>query len=288
MLIGLLVPSLQAARESARRTKCAGQLNQIGLAIVLAHEAQRSYPTGRDTRDQFGQSWAFRLLPLMESQAVFDALHVDRATPKTVPMWDDRNAIAMRTPVSSFFCPTRRSPAADRNFDNHDQPPVKEGVAAGGDYAANAGTYFNYATGTTGLDPKRAGPIFTFSKIRAAQVTDGLTKTFAVGERHFPRVDTAVVAANMVQWARGDTAFFASDNPFTLFRDPSDGLAVGPGDPDRRKYGSGHFSVCQFVFLDGHVEPIAFDVDATVLQWYSAIGDGNDPTRAADAGDGES
>jgi len=139
-LVGLLLPAVQSAREAARRTQCGNQLKQVGLAVVLAHDQKRTFPMGRDSRDPFGTSWSFRLLPLMEQASVYTSLSSD----KTVPMWDDKNATAMRTVVPTFVCPSRRSPVADRNFDNNDQPPVKEGVGASGDYAANAGTFFNY------------------------------------------------------------------------------------------------------------------------------------------------
>jgi prepilin-type N-terminal cleavage/methylation domain-containing protein/prepilin-type processing-associated H-X9-DG protein len=283
-LVGLLLPAVQSAREAARRTQCSNQLKQVGLGVVQSHDVRRMYPMGRDTRDQFGTSWAFRILPMMEQQTIFSSLSRE----KNVPMWDDRNASAMRTPVSTFFCPSRRSPGADRNFDNNDQPPVRTGIAAGGDYAANAGTYFNYYVGSTGLDPRRAGPMHTFSKIRAAQVSDGLSKTFAVGERHLPKVDATNVQPEMVQYAQGDTAFFAADNPAVAFRDPDGGLASDPGDTSNRKYGSAHTGVSQFVFLDGHVEALETGVDETVLRWYCAIGDGNDPTKPVDTGDGGS
>ena len=281
-LVGLLLPAVQSAREAARRIQCGNQLKQVGLGVVLAHDQKRTFPTGRDTRDQFGTSWSFRLLPLIEHASVYTALSSD----KTVPMWDDRNSVAMRTAVSTFVCPSRRSPAADRNFDNNDSPPVKEGVGANGDYAANAGTFFNYFSGTAApLDPKQAGPIHTFSRVRAAQVTDGLSKTFAAGEKHVPKSDPSV-APNMAHWAQGDTAFFAADNPYNCFRDPARGLAGGSDDMNRRKFGSSHPGLTMFTFLDGHVEAIENDIDPTVLRWYCSIGDGNDPTAPTDGGDG--
>ena len=280
-LIGLLLPAVQSVREAARRTQCANQMKQVGLAIVQGHDQKRAYPMGRDTRDPYGQSWTFRVLPLLEQTSIYNAL----VSGSNVSMWDDRNAVAMRTPVATFFCPSRRAPAADRNFDNNDRAPVKEGVGAGGDYAANAGTYFNYYSGTAApLDPRQAGPIHTFSRVRAAQVSDGLSKTFAAGEKHVPKLDTAV-AANMVHWSQGDTAFFAADNPYVCFRDPARGLASGPDDMNRRKFGSLHPGVTPFVFLDGHVESIENDIDLTVLRWYCSIGDGNDPTAPADGAD---
>jgi hypothetical protein len=91
----------------------------------------------------------------------------------------------MRTAVSAFFCPSRRAPNNTRNFDNNNDVPLVLAAAAGGDYSANAGTYFNYsAENGAGVDGRQAGPIFTFSAVRGAWVTDGLSQTFAIGERH--------------------------------------------------------------------------------------------------------
>jgi prepilin-type N-terminal cleavage/methylation domain-containing protein len=137
-LVGLLLPAVQTAREAGRRMSCANNLKQVGLGIVNYEQARKTYPSGRDTKNQFGVSWAFRLLPYVEQAQIY-AAYV-----KTARVDEDANSTAMRTPVSTFFCASRRSPAADRNFDNDDQPPVKTGVAAGGDYAANPGSYYNY------------------------------------------------------------------------------------------------------------------------------------------------
>ncbi|MDA1040593.1 MAG: DUF1559 domain-containing protein [Planctomycetota bacterium] len=281
VLIGLLLPAVQAAREAGRRMACSNNLKQVGLAVSLSDDVAKSFPTGRLTRDEFDVSWAFRILPFMEEQAIYDARNPDT----TVPCWDPSNSAAFRTPVAAFFCPSRRAPAADRNFDNNNAAPVVEGVAAGGDFAANAGTYFNYAPSTSGgIDPKQAGPIHTFSKVRGAQVTDGLSKTFAIGERHIPPADSSV-AANMVHYQQGDTAIFPSDTPHVLFRDTARGLADGPSDTSNRKFGSRHPGITQFVFLDGHVEAISNETSLDILRWYSAIGDGNDPTAPADGAD---
>jgi prepilin-type N-terminal cleavage/methylation domain-containing protein/prepilin-type processing-associated H-X9-DG protein len=278
-LIGLLLPAVQSARESARRMQCTNNLKQVGLAIALYTDVRKSFPKGRDTRDNAGVSWSFRLLPFLEESAIHDALD------KTVPDHHPNNSRAMRTPVATFFCSSRRGPVSDRNFDNNNRPPTPDmmGVAAGGDLAAVAGTYFNYAVreGEV-LDPRRAGAIFTMSNVRPQQVTDGLSKTFAVGERHLPSVAAALALnpdQSMVHYSQGDTAFFAADTPHTQFRDTSRGLADGPHDTSNIKFGSLHPGVSNFVFLDGHVEAISIDTDRTILRWYCAIGDGNDPTH---------
>ena len=301
VLVGLLLPAVQAARESGRRMACTNNLKQVGLAVANHESTRKVLPKGRDTRSpgdalegsppryREAYSWAFRLLPFMEQQAVYDSYVLGKA------VYDAANAKAMRTPVGGFYCPSRRAPASDRNFDNNNGTPPAGGlgVAAGGDYAANAGIYYTYSStddyaGDEAADPrnspKYAGPIHTFSRIKASQVTDGLSRTFAIGERHIPPVDPSW-AADMVHYYQGDTAFFAADTPNTQFRDTLRGLASGPEDTVNRKFGSKHPGITNFVFLDGHVEPINNETDLDVLHWYSMIADGNDPTTPDDSGD---
>jgi prepilin-type N-terminal cleavage/methylation domain-containing protein len=275
-LIGLLLPAVQSARESARRTQCANHLRQLGLAIMAHESGRKIFPTGRLSREPDGYGWTFRLLPYLEEQAIFDAWVPD------VPVYDVRNAKAMRSAVAGYYCPSRRGPAADRNFDNNNQRPPVLGVAAGGDYAASAGSWFMYASESGIPDGKKAGPIFTFSKVKAGHVSDGMSKTFAIGERHIPPSDPSW--GDMAQRWQGDTALFPSDTPDVLFRDVYRGLAAAPDDRSPRKFGSRHADVVQFVFLDAHVEPIATDTDREVLLRYALIGDGMDPTAVIDDG----
>jgi prepilin-type processing-associated H-X9-DG protein/prepilin-type N-terminal cleavage/methylation domain-containing protein len=298
VLIGLLLPAVQAAREAARRSSCTNNLKQVGLAVANHEGVKKVFPKGRDTRSPGGvqegdpprlreaYSWAFRLLPFMEQQSIFDA-YVPNAK-----VYDAANSRAMRTPVAGYYCPSRRAPASDRNFDDNNGVPPSggTGVAAGGDYAANAGAYYTYSSADTyegdeAADPRNvalyAGPIHTFSRIKAAQVTDGLSKTFAIGERHIPPPQTSW-AADMVHYNQGDTAFFAADTPATQFRDTLRGLASFPDDTSSRKFGSRHPGTTNFVFLDGHVEAISNETDSDVLRWYCTIADGNDPTAPAD------
>jgi prepilin-type N-terminal cleavage/methylation domain-containing protein len=277
-LIGLLLPAVQGAREAGRRSQCANNLRQLGLAIMNYESVRKVFPNGRISRDPDAYGWTFRLLPYLEEQPLFDAWVPD------APVFDDRNAKAMRSPVAGYYCPSRRGPAADRNFDNNNRRPPVLAAAAGGDYAANAGSYFMYSSEDGLPDGKKAGPIFTFSKVKAAHVTDGLSKTFAVGERHIPPADPTW--GDMAHRWQGDTAFFPADTPDVLFRDVYRGLAAAADDRSARKFGSHHQGIVQFVFLDAHVEPIAIDTDREILLRYALIGDGMDPTAVIDD-DGE-
>lgn len=280
ILVALLLPAVQTAREAARRIQCTNNLKQIGLGVTLHHDAKKIFPTGRNTTNQMGVSWAFRLLPFMEEQPIHDAYREEFRVDA------DENSLAMRSPVTSYFCPSRRAPAADRNFDNNNRAPLVQMAAAGGDYAANAGTYYNYRPNDGSVDRRRAGPIFTYSEIKARQVDDGLSKTFAVGERHIPPVDTTA-PAELAHLFQGDCAFMAADTPWGLFADPSRGLADSRNDRSRSKFGGEHASITMFVFLDGHVSPISNDADLDALRYYCAIGDGNDPETNNNDGGGD-
>jgi prepilin-type N-terminal cleavage/methylation domain-containing protein/prepilin-type processing-associated H-X9-DG protein len=270
-LVALLLPAVQAAREAARRNQCVNNLKQIMLAEHMVHDTQKRYTMGRETSWQQGVSWAFPMLPYMEMQNVYDSFV------KALPVFDDQNSLAMRTPVDVFFCPSRRQPAADRDFDNNDSPSTKQDVAAGGDYAANAGLDYHFGTAESDWTDTPdlgviVGPIFTRSKIKARQVTDGLSQTFAVGERHIPaEVDAE---QGLEDHDKGDNAFFAADNPLTILSGTEDGLATDRYDTRNWLFGGEHSQVVNFTFLDGHVTAISNSIDQTTLERLSTIADG--------------
>jgi prepilin-type N-terminal cleavage/methylation domain-containing protein len=292
ILVALLLPAVQAAREASRRSQCTSQLKQVGLAVQMHHDQKNAFPPGRTGTQQFDVSWAFQLLPYVEETAVH-AAHVP-----TKRVDDPVNASAMRTPVATFVCPSRRAPTADRNFDNDDSAPLPESraVAAGGDYAANAGR--GVLVGFEGpnrrmsrqVNPAEVGPMFTYSKVSARRVIDGLSKTLAAGEKNLsePPVETP---DEMKHYQQGDTAYFAGDNPTSVLRastpglrpdsDPAgtstatvDGDAAAPTGEAREAFGGPHPGVTLFAVLDGHVEALANDTPVETLHRLSAIGDG--------------
>jgi type II secretory pathway pseudopilin PulG len=276
ILVALLLPAIQAARESARRTECTNHLKQIGVALQTYHDVKKQFPMGRNGRDQFTVSWAFYILPQIEEQALYDAYDKDFRVDAP------ENAQTMRTPIATYACPSRRHPAADRNFDDNDDPPApdKRGVASLGDYAGNAGLEEDTAleredyVAPAVIDLTLAGPIFTGSRISARRVTDGLAKTLAVGEKHIRPIESDWDEA-MIHFEQGDTAFLAGDQIFTILRCTEEGLATGPDDDEDEKFGGPHPGVTLFVYLDAHVEAISNDIDTPTLASLSTVGDGD-------------
>jgi prepilin-type N-terminal cleavage/methylation domain-containing protein/prepilin-type processing-associated H-X9-DG protein len=285
ILVAFLLPAVQAAREASRRSQCQNNLKQIGVAVQNHHDARRAFPMGRNGMNQFAVSWAFFLLPYLEETAVYNSWN------SKVEVFRPENDAAMRTPIEAYACPSRRRAAADRNFDNNNNPPLAgtTGVATLADYSANAGiklmtgmTNFEGSGGVFGgFSRIEAGPIFSGSHISARQVEDGLSKTIAIGERHLPPVP-AGTPDDMKDYVIGDTASIPGDTPHTTFRctgcsgnDQNDGLATSLDDPDRNKFGSSHSSgVVQCVFLDGHVAGLHRDMAVAVLKALSTIGGG--------------
>lgn len=272
VLVALLLPAVQAARESARRAECMNHLKQIGLAVQMHINTKKVLPTGRNGEDQKSVSWAYLLLPYLEENTVFAAYHPDARVD------DPINAQAMRTPIEVFACPSRRRAAADRNFDNDDKPPLVLGAASLGDYAADAGSDEDM-----GMDPDQfingminrqmAGPIFTRSHVLERQVSDGLSNTLAIGERHLRPVP-ADTSPEMEHFEIGDTAFLAGDCVQTVLAGADEGLATGPEDHRDHMFGSAHPGVVQFVYLDSHVDSLNREIDRKVLLALSTYAGG--------------
>ncbi|HZZ29462.1 MAG TPA: DUF1559 domain-containing protein [Pirellulales bacterium] len=283
ILIALLLPAVQAAREAARRSECQNNLKQMGIAIQSHLDVRKVFPMGRNRYDQYALSWAYYLLPYMEENPMYTAYN------SSVRDDDVGNTQTMRTAVAVYACPSRRSAAADRNFDNNDVAPVVLHAGTLGDYAANAGFIYNIGmvaveqTNTAiqfkfgAYDPTKAGPIFSGSRVAVRNVTDGLSKTLAIGERYIPPFDPTR-PENMHDYDQGDTAFISGDQPRTIFAGTQEGFASGPNDMDDKntvsKFGSNHVGVVQFVYLDGHVSAIDDTILAKDLMALSTIAGG--------------
>ncbi|MEO1497542.1 MAG: DUF1559 domain-containing protein [Planctomycetota bacterium] len=288
ILVALLLPAVQAAREAARRTQCTNQLRQIGLAVQNYHDLVGHFPNGRTGTDEFSLAWTYTILPQLGEQAVHDAHNPD------FPVHAEENAGAMRVGISVYVCPSRGTAEPTADFTNNGQGAgangEPRGVAVRGDYAANAGLEEDmgmeendYEEGqaqggdndsdeidfvTWHPDLSLVGPIFSNSKVPARRVTDGLSQTLLVGERHIPRLEGDWDEAQR-STAIADTCFLSGDNLRVVMRGSEDGMATTwddfPVSPDTRPWrqsgtksfgGGNHPGVTNFVFLDGHCESI--------------------------------
>ncbi|MDC0934899.1 DUF1559 domain-containing protein [Pirellulales bacterium] len=271
VLVALLLPAVQAAREAARRNSCANNLKQIGLAVQTYHDTKGNFPSGRGpTGDEFGVCWAFELLPFMEHGSTYDTFQ------RGTPVHAVENSQAMRTPIPTYFCPSRRAPAADRDF-----PGGPAGVAAGGDYSSAAGIDSNFEASHLLPGGRQegqelgnvAGAMHSYSKISIRQISDGLSNTLGAGDKHLPPVPSGL-APGEEHNAIGDTAYFSGNKSGNNMAGSDNGIATGPTDPRVAMFGGEHPAIAQFVFLDGHVRSITRDIEEHPLERLSTVSDG--------------
>ena len=132
ILIALLLPAVQAAREAARRMQCSNNLKQIGLALHNYHSAFDSLPQGSGgvtykPEYKVMATWGAAILPFLEQQALFDLFNFN------VDMRHADNTQAVTTPVPTYMCPSDNKRGKEGVLDNRCQqwsrnPPVAMGM----------------------------------------------------------------------------------------------------------------------------------------------------------------
>jgi type II secretory pathway pseudopilin PulG len=258
ILLGILLPAVQSAREAGRRATCQNNLKQIGLAFQQHLSQHDFFPTGgwdyttpptyihgRPATGPGQQAgWGFQILPYIEATNVWLGGGKD----------DDECAIrAVAATHKFYFCPTRRGPQtltyADPEYMGGQT--LTHGLI---DYAAS-----NY---------EETGAVVSYRAIRAAQISDGLSRTLLVGEK---RLNVRELGAWQEDDNEGYTAGFDEDVirttdelPLRDFRgDVSGGI----------RFGSSHPDVLYFAFCDHSVHPLTYNIDREV---FSRLGNRED------------
>jgi len=169
VLVALLLPAVQAAREAARRSSCSNNMRQIGVAMHNHHDTFRQLPTGwvapaNDAEGSPGWGWASQSLNFIEQSNLYDQIRF------SLPVTDSNNQLARETVVDTFLCPS------DIGQDRFTLGTVD---VARSNYVGMYGTDEIEDAPSNGN-----GMFFHNSKLRFSSVTDGLSNTLMVGERH--------------------------------------------------------------------------------------------------------
>ncbi len=180
ILIAMLLPAVQSAREAARRIQCSNNLRQLGLAMHNYHASLSSFPPGFMVRGHLtgttpgGWAWGVFLMPFIEQSPLRDKLSPTRYTLEQV-INDPALLPMLQTNLSVFRCPSSRIGPL-RTHHGVPNPQV-----ASANYTCCRG-YFNFS-GTTHLTKRNNGLFYGESGTRIHEVRDGTSHTFALGER---------------------------------------------------------------------------------------------------------
>jgi prepilin-type N-terminal cleavage/methylation domain-containing protein len=292
VLVALLLPAVQAAREAARRSTCQNHLKQWSLAALSHEEAKGYFPSGGwgfrwggdpDRGSGAGQpgSILYSLLPYVE-QSPIHKLGSDGNPGTLTPAQLDGASRRTMTPLSLLNCPTRRpaqlfmeNPASNLQFPelNANRDVVTEMVRS--DYAGNAGAVDNaqwggnpgsWPTGGTFTPPTPSdanalvlGIFHCASEVTIGQVVDGTTNTYLIGEKYVP----------MSAYEDGsdytDTeSAYSGNNDDVLRRTSIEPLPDLPNTIQQQRFGSSHIAAFFMAMCDGSVRAISYDVDLTV------------------------
>ena len=302
ILIALLLPAVQAAREAARQVQCRNHLKQIALACLGHEEANGFLPSNGwgnrwvgDPDRGFGYrqpgGWAFDILPYIEQQALYSLGAGKTFQEKQTTYFPQREA----TPLEVFSCPSRRPPGLYPHIDrvvyrNTNKPPL----VFRGDYAASAGTSSTVcfagpqtlAEGDemtaaewhtmSGGATEATGAISVHSERILSDITDGTSNTYLVGERycnpdHYsdavsPSDDQVLDCGydwDTTRWCQnGEGGSFVPPMPDT------------PGSEYGIAFGSAHSNGFHMAFCDGSVHLINYTIDPVVHSYLGNRKDG--------------
>jgi prepilin-type processing-associated H-X9-DG protein len=259
VLVGLLLPAVQSARESSRRSHCQNNLKQIGLAFHEYELQFRRYPVGvaRSKKDGdptgvAGFGWASFLLPHLQQRALYTRLQLPIGQLHEL-LLDASKRELVQVPLQMFRCPS------DTGYELNDNRPfsgAKYGdiAAAKSNYIGNHGTRF--VTMAERMRNRRAdsfGLLWPDSYLNDSHITDGTSNTILAGERRstdWAGVWVGVRNYNSVGASGLPQVFGISD------------VKINAQVPDaQRGFSSNHPGGALFVFADGHVEFIAEEIE---------------------------
>lgn len=285
ILVSLLLPAVQQAREAARRTQCKNNLKQLGLAMHNYHDTSRMFPFGFDERETL---WSAMILPQIEQQNLYNTLIWQESGAGNWDADGSPNEAACGTVIEAFRCPSMAGVDPRDNNGIPGRVPISYKAVASSNAASDdlstvpAGYEAIALEMQSGLD----GMFYGCSNTRLRDLTDGTSNTLMLGETF---TDTYVKDnQQMDYWAFGAPSTGGwdcreGDRGGTEY---SEGLGstvvpinsrLNPtihGTLMELSFGSYHVGGAQFVLGDGSVRFLSENMDLGTLQSMASISGG--------------
>jgi prepilin-type processing-associated H-X9-DG protein len=276
LLIAILLPAVQAAREASRRSQCASHLHQVGVALHSYYTRHNVFPPGYlsdidEERDDLGPGWSWGAMLL-------DDLELGNLKPGLnfgLPIEHASNRAALLENVSIYNCPSDGEFRPRVNIPQYAESEAPNELA-GSNYVGSVGTVRQ--TCKVCRD-KFDGVFGRNSKTRIEHIVDGTGRTFAVGERNH-RVSSpvwgGVIAKSMIvdnlikgKVAAGPAYVLGS----TFLHGDQEELEERSRETVAEVFASEHLGVMNFLYCDGSVRMINVSIDENV---YLALSTTND------------
>ncbi len=297
VLVGLLLPAVQAAREAARRMQCSNNLKQLGLALHNYLDTQKSLPSGFTTNYPAGAfntaammsvtqlshwSWGAFILPQIEQSSLYSQISPNNLEMHQV-LATPAGLAALTTPIPTFVCPSDPGPALnDFNATLSDAPSnpaagwydrrvTSDGTnriaIAKSNYVMSACSSVSTTTPIWPQYGPATGVAWLNSRCRLAQITDGTSNTIAIGERAYRFANLTVGAGNALGFSSSictpGTSAGIKAAATAVYGLAYNGINWSANNRihQPRGYSSNHGSGSQFAFCDGSVHFISNSID---------------------------
>ena len=280
ILISLLLPAVQSAREAARRLQCSNNLKQLALGSLNHEQAQGFFPTagwswnwcgdpdrGFNRRQPGG--WIYNLLPFIEQQALHDL-----GAGKSLSEKKTAFSQVAQTPLATLHCPTRRQPI---NYPGGDVPYNMDSFSTSTrtDYAGNSGPwswdYWTPSDQSGNGDPSFAdaagfswpntsqynGVFYPTCMTKMADIRDGSSNTYLLGEKYL-NPDVYFACCDTADSTPANEGFDWDLQRWTSVIPMQD----APGTSDSYRFGSAHAAGFNMAFCDGSIHSISYSIDA--------------------------
>ncbi len=267
ILVALLLPAVQSAREAGRRSQCTNNLKQMALAAHNHHDTYKDLPNGGEgypfapdynangTPEVGGlqrAGWGFQILPFIEQTNIWEG--------QNKPTVEERQIQAMGAVLPAFFCPTRRNPRA--------LPDIAS-------WYGPTGTYSHGPTDYAGANSENTGAIVYNapggrSPITLGHIRDGLSNTLMFGEK---RMDWTNLGSYQSDDNEGYSCGWDHDTMRRVALDPRPDTNNGSGWGEER-FGSSHPGGFLGANADGSVRFISYTIPLAMFTNYGTRNDG--------------
>lgn len=286
VLVALLLPAVQAAREAARRMQCINKLKQLGLALHNHHDAKGAFPAGgksmstksltstdwctTDTVDKTREPWTVAVLPYLEQVNLYESFDFKAAfTSTSNAAGAAKNDANFKLNNPLYQCPSDPNARPNSNYTSY------FGVQGGGpdslkSCASSSGQRLFYLNGILHFNSQT-----TFGDVR-----DGTTNTFLVGETRYCLTPTGRSDGFHTGWASGaKTDAFGTPCVLAAARDQMNSVAQHGGNSDTlntmtKLFGSFHVGGCHFAMADGSVHFVSENINLDVYRTLAIRDDG--------------